>query len=182
MRRIKVPFLFLLLLGALVACGGGSTPPARQQTALSAPADGPTPSRVSSAPAGDYATTITTRDGTVVSGVSAIVAPDSTGSLSLGFWLISFRNDGYFTAQGPNSNTSEQYEGLGQYRVAGDLLTVSDVKCWEFNGPQAYTATYRWQLQGKTLLLSVVGREICTIRKILLTSHPLILQQGTTAE
>lgn len=174
MQRIKTLFVCLLLTSVLAACAGSVAPPAhRAATPAARGYTPPTPAHVASPPAGDYTTTIMKRDGTYVIGAPAVVAPASVGSLSLGVWIISFGNDGYFTAGGPTSNTSSEYAGLGQYSVSGDLLTVSDVKCWEFNGPQAYTATYRWRFQGNALWLSPVGVELCSIRKILLTSHPL---------
>lgn len=110
-------------------------------------------------------------------GVSpAVIVLDSVGSLAVGDWVIEFRNDGYFTAQGPNSNSSAQYAGLGQYSLTGDLLTISDAKCWEFDGPEARTITYKWSLQGQQLLLKEVGHDLCGPRKLLLTSHPLMKQ------
>jgi hypothetical protein len=175
-KRVLVSCLFLLVI--LTACNG-NTPTA--PAALTSPTSvgyvfPPAPTHVNAPFVGDYSTIITTKDATPVTGAQAIVVPTAVGSLSTGRWVISFHANGYFVALGPNSNTSAQYAGLGQYKVKGDLLTIQDVKCWEFNGIGAYTATYRWTLQGQTLLLQVVGKENCPIRAVLLTSHHLTRQ------
>ena len=116
---------------------------------------------------------ITKKDGTFMGVSPAVVIPDSVGSVALGDWVIDFRKDGYFNAQGPNSNSSAQYAGLGQYSVAGEMLTISDAKCWEFNGNNARTAIYKWILQGQQLLLKEADPDLCGPRKLLLTSHSL---------
>lgn len=110
-----------------------------------------------------------------------VIAPAMTtkgneGTVALGTWLIEFDSDGYYTALGNNSSTSEQYVGLGQYTVTANQLMVSDAKCWEFNGPKARTAMYSWTLEGRMLKLKVVGGDLCPAGKLLFTSHPLVKQ------
>ena len=178
MHRNMLLICGLLLLVVLSACSGNTTVAPHQQR-TPAPAGyvlPPIPAHVGPPFAGDYLTVITKQDATWVMDAPAVIVPTAVGSLSLGEWLISFRNDGYFTAQGPNSNFSAQYEGLGQYKVKGDLMTVQDAKCWEFDGFQAYSATYRWSLQGRILHLTAVGKDLCPIRGVLLTSHSMSKQ------
>ncbi len=80
------------------------------------------------------------------------------------------------TALGNNSNASEQYAGLGQYTVTANQLTVSDAKCWEFNGPEARTATYGWRPEERRLTLKAVGGDLCSARRLLFTRHTLVKQ------
>ena len=162
-------FSAILFLMLLVGCGNGT--PSQNKTATVPLGVWTPPSHVESPLVGSYTTTITKKDGTFMGISPAVIVPNSVGSVALGEWVIEFRNDGYFTAQGPNSNSSAQYAGLGQYFVIGDLLTISDSKCWEFNGTQARTATYQWTLTGEQLLLKDVRTDLCSARKLLFTSH-----------
>ncbi len=172
MDKIQLIISGIILLVILAACSGGTTLTPHTSTTLPGMVQTP-PVHVKSPLVGSYTTTITKKDGTFMGISPAVIIPSDVGSVALGDWLIEFNSDGYYTAQGPNSNASAQYAGLGQYAVAADLLTISDAKCWEFNGPQARTATYRWTLQRQLLLLKVVGVDLCSARKLLLTSHAL---------
>jgi hypothetical protein len=172
MDKKKFIISAFLLLGILAACSGGTTTTPSTARTVPKPVHAP-PVPVKSPLVGSYTTIITQKDGTLMITSPAVIAPGSAGSVALGGWLIAFNSDGYYTAQGPNSNASDQYAGLGQYTVTANLLSISDAKCWEFDGPQARTATYRWTLQGQMLRLNVVGNDLCSARSILLTSHPL---------
>jgi hypothetical protein len=169
MGKKKMIFCGILFLVLLVGCGNDTIAP--NNTASVPHGVWTPPSHIVSPLVGSYITTITKKDGTFMGDSPAVVIPDSVGSVALGDWVIEFRNDGYFTSRRPNSNSSAQYAGLGQYSVAGDLLTISDAKCWEFNGNQARTATYTWILQGQQLLLKEADPDLCGPRKLLLTSH-----------
>jgi hypothetical protein len=174
MSQKKSIIFGILFLVILVGCDNGTTSP--NNTATIPHGVWTPPARVDSPLVGSYTTTITKQDGTFMGDAPAVIIPSSVGSVALGDWVIEFRNDGYFTAQGPNSNSSAQYAGMGQYKVTDNLLTISDSKCWEFNGIQARTATYKWILYGQQLLLKEAEPDLCGARKLLFTSHSLMKQ------
>jgi len=174
-KRILIQFSIVMLAGLVVACGGNAvSQPVRSVTPavfVHTP-----PARVNSPLVGNYSTTITKQDGVFLVTSPAVTVPGSEGTVAVGFWLIEFGADGYYAALGNNSGSPDQYAGLGQYTVMGNQLTISDAKCWEFNGPEARIATYSWSLVGRVLTLKVVGGDLCSARKLLFTRHALMRQ------
>lgn len=161
-------------MSLLAACGNTpTTPPQSNHPAIWVHTP---PPHTNSALVGTYTTTITKQDGIALLSLPAVTFKDDAGTLGLGLWIIQFRNDGYFTAESSYNNGPDVYVGFGQYVVTGNTLTVSDAKCWEFDGPRGQTAMYMWLLQGQKLILQVVGQDLCGTRKGLFTSHPLIRQ------
>ena len=64
--------------------------------------------------------------------------------------------------------------------MSKNRLIEKDNKCYEFwsfeYGPDTATGTYTWSIQGKTLILKVVGVDVCPARKLIFTSHHLLKQ------
>jgi len=179
-KKLLIEIGFMVLSCLVVACGGNAVaPPVRSATtALFVQTQ---PAHVNSPLVGSFTTTITKQDGLVMVTSPAVTVPGSDGTVAVGSWLIEFGPDGYYTALGDNSNSPFQYVCLGQYTVTGNQLTVSDAKCCEFNGPAARTATYSWTLEGNVLTLKVVGRDLCSARRLLFTSHALKKNAFNTA-
>ena len=172
-KKILVWLGFVVSL--VVACSGNTVSPPSRSAAPALFVHTP-PAHVTSPLVGTYTTTITEQDGIFMVIAPAMTTKGNEGTVALGTWLIEFDSDGYYTALGNNSSTSEQYVGLGQYTVTANQLMVSDAKCWEFNGPKARTAMYSWTLEGRMLKLKVVGGDLCPAGKLLFTSHPLVKQ------
>jgi hypothetical protein len=173
-KKFLVAFGLIL---ASVACSGNTAAPASRATPH-VPFVHTPPVHPNSPLVGTYTTTITKRDGIFLVDFPAVSVQGDMGSLPIGNWMVEFRSDGYYTALGENSYSPAQYAGLGQYTVSGNHLTVSDVKCEEFDGHEGATATYAWELRGQVLTLKVVGADLCPTRELLFTSHPLHKQEG----
>ncbi|HJT58842.1 MAG TPA: hypothetical protein VJ761_20195 [Ktedonobacteraceae bacterium] len=140
----------------------------------------PTDFTVNSPLVGTYTTTITAKD---VAGHrefdNTSLPPSSTTMYLPGLWVLTFRNDGIWIAQG-STNLNNQYIGTGRYQVTASQVTlVTDSKCLEYYvpyyGASAQSATYTWSIHGGRLLLQT-AQDLCAPRKIVLSSHPWKLQ------
>lgn len=178
-RRLSYALAFFLLMSLLAGCSSATSAPASSGV-ITHPTATPTSFGVNSPLVGTYTTTITPKD---VVGHREFdnpsLPPSSTTVYLPGLWVLSFRNDGIWIAQG-STELNNQYIGTGRYQVTASQVTlVTDSKCLEYYvpyyGPGAQSATYTWTIHGKTLVLRT-AQDLCAPRKIVLSSHPWTLQ------
>jgi hypothetical protein len=170
-KRISCSLVLFLLISLLVACSGATS----SSGVRIHPTATPTSIMMNSPLIGTYVTTITRKD---VAGHLEFYDPSSPSSTSMylpGLWVLTFRNDGIWIAQG-STDLNNQYIGTGHYQVTPSQVTlVTDARCLEYYvpyyGSQAQSATYTWRIRGKTLVLQT-AQDLCAPRKIVLSSHP----------
>lgn len=168
MRRRLYLLALALLASLLTSCESPTSHPvAYTPTSTSTATSTPTGAIVSSPLIGTYTTTITQKDINAVD----LTRNALTGSdVQPGSWLLTFRNDGYYTAFGGNYPLGISYIGAGPYIVAQNKLTLVDGKCEEFYS-EGRIGVYSWSLKGKWLLLKMIA-DTCTARVLVMTSHP----------
>ena len=172
-RRLSCSLVLFLLMSLLAACSGATSSPASGVRIH--PTATPTSDMIHSPLVGIYVTTITPKD---VAGHLEFydpAAPSSTSMYLPGLWVLTFRTDGIWIAQG-STDLNNQYIGTGHYQVTPSQVTfVTDARCLEYYvpyyGSQAQSATYTWRIRGKTLVLQA-AQDPCAPRKIVLSSHP----------
>ena len=177
--RLSYALVLFLLTSLLAACSGATSVPASSHVNI-LPTATPTSFGVNSPLVGTYTTTITPKD---VAGHrefdNTSLPPSSTTMYLPGLWVLTFRNDSIWIAQG-STNLNNQYIGTGKYQVTPSQVTlVTDSKCLEYYvpyyGASAQSATYTWSIHGERLLLQT-AQDLCAPRKIVLSSHPWMLQ------
>jgi len=174
-KRLSCSLVLFLVMSLLAACSGATSPSGLRIH----PTATPTSVMIHSPLVGTYVTTITPKD---VAGHLEFYNPSSPSSTPInlpGLWVLTFRNDGIWIAQG-STELNNQYIGTGHYRVTPSQVTlVTDARCLEYyvpyDGPQAQSATYTWRIRGKTLVLQT-AQDFCAPRKIVLSSHPWMAQ------
>lgn len=168
MAKKVLRMLFLVFIFGLASCSESTGTGAPSPGATAAVA--PTQNTIIHSPlVGQYTSVITSKD----------IDPNSPliDNMTTGTWVLDFQPDGSITGEDGNYMTvAATYVVLGQYRVSGNQFTMYDVKCWEFWGDNAKTATYSWALQGDTLFLKAVGNDGCPGRSLLFAAHPWMRQ------
>ncbi len=171
-KSLRIFFLVLLVV-VLAACTQAAPSGGPVRSTL-APAT-PTP-HISSPLIGTYTTTITSRDVAGHPELDTGFMKENAGGMALrGTWILIYRSDGIWIAQ-DSAEWGRQYIGTGVYSISGNQVTLlTDSKCLEYYvplyGTDAQSATYTWQLSGKTLVLRT-ARDLCLPREIVLASHP----------
>jgi hypothetical protein len=165
-------FSLVLLLFVLEACqqAAPSVGSVQATVVLTTP-----PPAISSPLIGTYTTIITSQDLAGHPELDTSDMRENAGGMDLpGTWTLTYRSDAVWLAQ-DNRGWGRQYIGTGFYRITQNQVTLlTDSKCLEYYvpyyGPEAQSATYRWQLSGTTLVLQTAN-DFCLPRKIVLTSH-----------
>jgi hypothetical protein len=152
-RVISLVLLPVVLVACQQVAPAASSVPATVVPTL------PTPTpNISSPLIGTYITTITSHDVAGHPELDTGSQKENAGGMSLpGMWYLTYRSDGIWIAQG-SAEWGRQYIGTGVYKITQNQVTLlTDSKCLEYYvpyfGPGAQSATYSWQLSGKTLLL-----------------------------
>jgi hypothetical protein len=127
----------------LIGCGGGGS-----STSSTTPAGGPPPAKL----VGTYMTTLKPAD------IPKPPPDELKGGSSPYHWKLEITKSGgtnnapTLTIVNPQLGTLES----PTLSVSGDMLNLSNEECAKANGGESLvTSAYRWQLQGKTLRLTV---------------------------
>jgi hypothetical protein len=168
MNRRSYLFTLVLLISFLAACSSTTSLPTTSTptpgvTATSTPTSRP----VSTALIGMYTATITRKD---IASVDLARNALSGSDVQPGTWILTFRDDGYYTTLGGNYPLGISYIGAGPYSVTQNQLVLNDAKCEEFY-QDGRTGIYSWSLQRDMLTLKPVF-DMCTARILVMASHP----------
>ena len=172
---LKSPRVFPLILLMVILAACQQAVPSTTTVQITATPTTPTPD-ISSPLIGTYTTIITSRDVAGHPELNTGPQGQNAGGMALpGTWILTYRSDGIWLAQ-TNFELGRQYIGTGKYSITQNQITLlTDSRCLEYYvpyyGPGAQSATYTWQLSGKTLVLQTAS-DLCLPRKIIMTSHP----------
>jgi hypothetical protein len=167
MKRSNYLISVLLVLTVLVtACGSTTaanpTPSTTPTTAAKIPSPTNTSVVISSPIVGTYSLTISLKD---------VTSKPELGP-HVGKWTLTLNNDGSDRLRHTDPITDALIEVVyGTYQLSPGQVSFTDDTCVQLYGPDAATGTYNWTLQGKTLILRTKV-EKCSIRQLVLTSHP----------